>query len=55
MHRDQTVHSFDSAKNGQNHSQKSKGKKTYRHNQYELNKNIITRTTKSNNQDKKRQ
>ncbi|WP_339227484.1 hypothetical protein NSQ77_18195 [Oceanobacillus sp. FSL K6-2867] len=54
MHRDQTVHSFDSAKNGQNHSQKSKGKKTYRHNQYELNKNIITRTTKSNNQDKKK-
>ncbi len=51
----QIVHSNDSVNDVQNPSQKSKGRKTYRHNQYELNKTIITRTTASNKQDKKKE
>lgn len=52
--RDQIVHPIDSHNDVQKPTLKSKGRKTYRHNPYELNKNIITKTTASNNQEKKK-
>ncbi|WP_249872163.1 hypothetical protein [Oceanobacillus saliphilus] len=54
MLNNQTFYKKNASGNIQNNVSMGQGKKTFRHSQYELNKNIITRTTPSRNNEEKK-